>query len=69
MLLAASVRVARIDPKNELLDELARFTAERFPDWKQNPYSKSLPRLKRLALWLVAHRRYRLIRFLFNLKG
>ena len=69
VLLAASVRVARIDPKSEILDELARFTAERFPDWKKNPYSKTLPRLKRLALYLVAHRRYGLIRTLFKLKG
>lgn len=69
VLLAASVRVARIDPRNELLDELRAFTDRRFPDWKQNPYSKTLPRLKRLALRLVAHRRFRLIRFLFNLKG
>lgn len=69
VLLAASVRVARIDPKSEILEELRAFTEQRFPDWKQNPYSKTLPRLKRLALRLVAHRRFRLIRFLFNLKG
>lgn len=69
VLLAASVRVARIDPKSEILDEFARFTMERFPDWKDNPYNKALPRLKRVALWLVAHRRFRLIRTLFNLKG
>ena len=69
VLLAASVRVARIDPKSEILEELRAFTEQRFPDWRKNPYSKSLPRLKRLALNLVAHQRYRLIRTLFNLKG
>ncbi len=69
VLLAASVRVARIDPKSEILEELRAFTEQRFPDWKKNPYSKTLPRLKRLALHLVAHRRWRLIRALFNLKG
>lgn len=69
VLLAASVRVSRIDPRNELLEELRAFTDRRFPDWKKNPYSKTLPRMKRLALRLVAHRRFRLIRFLFNLKG
>ena len=69
VLLAASVRVARIDPSSDLLEEFASFTAERFPDWKQNPYTKTLPPRKRLALWLVEHRRYRLIRTLFNLKG
>ena len=69
VLLAASVRVARIDPKSEILEELRGFTEERFPDWKQNPYSKTLPRLKRLALFLVSKRQFRLVRFLFNLKG
>ena len=67
--LAASVRVARIDPKSEILKELADYTRSTFPDWKQNPYNRDLSRLKRLALWLVAHRQYRLIRTLFNLKG
>ncbi len=69
VLLAASVRVARIDPKSEILEELRAFTEKRFPDWKKNPYSKTLPRLKRLALHLVAQKRWRLIRTLFNLKG
>lgn len=69
VLLAASVRVSRIDPGSEILAELARFTELRFPDWRENPYTRNLPRMKRLALWLVAHRRYRLIRTLFQLKG
>ena len=69
VLLAASVRVSRIDPGSEILGELARFTELRFPDWRENPYTRTLPRMKRLALWLVTHRRYRLIRTLFNLKG
>ena len=69
VLLAASVRVARIDPSSEILLELETFTASRFPDWKKNPYHKTLPPMKRLALWLVAHRQYRLIRTLFRLKG
>ena len=67
--LAASVRVARIDPKSGILKELADYTKASFPDWKKNPYNKELSGLKRLALWLVDHRRYRLIRTLFNLKG
>ena len=56
-------------PSTEILEELRGFTEERFPDWKQNPYSKTLPRLKRLALFLVSKRQFRLVRFLFNLKG
>ena len=69
VLLAASVRVCRIDPGSEILGELRSFTIEHFPDWKKNPYNRELSRMKRLALYLVAHRRYRLIRTLFNLKG
>ena len=61
--------MSRIDPRNELLDELRAFTDRRFPDWKRNPYSKTLPRLKRLALLLVSKRQFRLVRFLFNLTG
>ena len=69
VLLAASVRVARIDPRSAILEELRAFTERRFPDWRENPYSRSLPRLKRLALRLVEKKHYRLIRTLFNLKG
>jgi hypothetical protein len=69
VLLAASVRVARIDPKSEILEELRSFTEQRFPDWRKNPYSKSLPRMKRAALKLVERKRWRLLRTLFNLKG
>ncbi len=69
VLMAASVRVARIDPGSEILGELRAFTEQRFPDWRKNPYTKTLPRLKRLALRLVEKKRYRLIRTLFNLKG
>ncbi len=69
VLLAASVRVARQDPKHPLLAEFRAYTDRTFPDWKHNSYNARLPRLKRLALWLVRHRQYRLLRTLFNLKG
>lgn len=69
VLLAASVRVARADPKHPLLRELRSYVEEAYPDWRANPYSRGLPRMKRLALRLVEHRRYRLLRTLFNLKG
>jgi glycosyltransferase involved in cell wall biosynthesis len=69
VLLAASVRVARVDPKSPLLREFADYTAKTFPDWKQNPYRKRLTRAKRLALALVEHRRYRILKQLFAMKG
>ena len=69
VLLAASVRVARIDPKAGLLRELREYTEQRFPDWRKNPYLKVMPLGKRLALTLVRLRRFRLLRLLFRLKG
>lgn len=69
VLLAASVRVSRIDCRSEVLQELYAYTEKAFPDWADNPYSKRLPRLKRVALSLVRRRRYRLLAFLFKLKG
>ena len=69
VLLAASVRVARIDPRSELLAEFWDYTEKHFPDWRKNPYNKRLPGLKRLALWLAAHKRYGTLRSLFQLKG
>ena len=67
VLLAASVRVARVDPRHPLLAEFARYTEENFPDYAQNRYLKRLPRGKRLALRLVRHRKFRMLRFLFSI--
>ena len=69
VLLAASVRVARVDPKSPLLREFADYTAKTFPDWKHNPYRMRLTRAKRLALALVEHRQYRFLKQLFAMKG
>ena len=69
VLLAASVRVARVDTKSGLLAEFADYTAKAFPDWKQNPYRGRLTRAKRLALTLVEHRHFWLLTKLFAMKG
>ena len=69
VLLAASVRVARIDAKSEVLKELYDYTEKAFPDWRKNPYSRKLPKARSLALSLVAHRQYQLLALLFKLKG
>ena len=47
----------------------ASVRAKTFPDWKHNPYRKRLTRAKRLALALVEHRRYRILKQLFAMKG
>lgn len=68
VLLAASVRVARVDPKNPLLSEFVAYTRREFPDYRNNPYRARLSRAKRLALHLIQHRRFRTLRLLFRLK-
>lgn len=69
VLLVASVRVARSDPKHPLLSEFAAFVEREFPDYARNPYLAQLPRAKRLALWLVQHHQFRLVQLLFAIKG
>lgn len=68
ILLAGSVRVARIDPKSELLREFSDTMERRFPNYPNNPYLKALPRGKKLAYRLLRGRHFRLIRFLFSMK-
>ena len=67
--LAASVRVARADPGNALLKEFYDYIERSFPNWRKNPYNKSLSKPKRVALFLVAHRQYRLLHMLFRMRG
>ncbi|MBO4419458.1 MAG: glycosyltransferase family 2 protein [Oscillospiraceae bacterium] len=69
VLLAASVRVARLDPRHKLLPEFRAYLDNAFPDWTDNSYLRQLPRLKSLALRLVRGRHYRLLSTLFRLKG
>jgi len=67
--LAATVRVARIDPKSHLLLEFSDFMKKNFPDFMQNPYLKELPFLHKLLFRWIDRRRYRLIHLLFKLKS
>ena len=69
VLLAASVRVARVDPKHPLLREFRTYTDQAYPNWRANPYQRSLPKGKRLALSLIGSRRYGLVQMLFKMKG
>ena len=68
ILLAASVRVARMDPKSELLPEFLAFMEREFPDYRKNPYIPQLPFLHKLLLRLIPGGHYRTVRFLFRLK-
>ena len=68
VLLAASVRVLRIDRKHPLLDRFQAYVQEAFPDYLQTPYVQSLPRMHKLLLKLLRRRHYGLIWLLFAVK-
>lgn len=69
ILLAATVRVARLDPKHPLLAELTGYMETHFPDFRTNPYITQLPMLHKLLLKLIDGKQYRMVRFLFRIKG
>ena len=60
VLLAASVRVLRVDPESELLG--------RFQDYLDNPLLAQLSRSHKLILRLLRQRKYRTVRALFAVK-
>ena len=69
VLLAASVRVARVDPRHPLLEAFRAYTDKAFPDWPANSALRTLSMPKRLALRLIRGRHYKLLSLLFRLKG
>lgn len=69
ILLAATVRVVRIDPKSPLIEQFRAYMEAHFPNFRQNKYLPTLSRGKRLAYRLLLHRRYRTVRALFRLKS
>ena len=70
VLIFASVRVARVSPKNHLLQEFKEFVFANFPDCLHNPeVNLSKLHLKhRAVLGLVVSGKYRLIFALFKMK-
>ena len=68
LLIAASVRVARIDCKSELLGQFRDYMEKNFPDFRENRYLPRLDRNKRLVYRLLLKRRYRAVRLLFRIK-
>ena len=69
LLMAATVRVAKAAPDAPLLGEIHQFMEQRFPRWRDNPCVKTMPPLRKLALHLIEHRSYRLLGWLFRMKG
>ena len=68
ILIAATVRVARMDPHSALLGEFSSFVDANFPDYRKNPYLKQLPRKHKLVLRLAEGKHFSLLRLLFRLK-
>lgn len=68
VLLAASVRVLRVDPQSELLDRFQDYVQAQFPDYMENPYLQALSRSRKLILRLLRQRKYRTVRMLFAVK-
>ena len=48
------------------LEELYTFTELSFPEWRKNPYSKELTWKHRIALRLLAKKRYRILKIVFR---
>lgn len=69
LLMAATVRVAKAAPEDPLLAEIGDFMEKTYPAWRECGYVRSLGGLKRLALRLIQGRHYRLLGWLFRMKG
>lgn len=68
VLLAATVRVARAEPKHRLLVSFREYMDRNFPKYRKNPYIADLPKLHKLLVLLIHGKQYSLIRLLFRLK-
>lgn len=68
ILLAATVRVARKNPRHPLLTAFSRYMAEHFPDYETSAYFGRLSRKHKLICRLVKGRHYRIIWLLFRVK-
>lgn len=69
LLMATTVRVAKAAPGEPLLTEIREFMDTRFPDWRSNPFIRGMNPGKRVALLLIEHRCFRLLGWLFRMKG
>lgn len=68
VLIAASVRVLRIDKASPLLEEFRAYTEEKFPAYRENPYLAELPRMKRIVYRLLLKRHYGTLALLFRFR-
>ncbi len=66
-LLTACVRVALIDPRSPVLDELVEDFLPKFPRFAENPYIRRMPPKYKLLVRLITHRRFGAVRALMRL--
>lgn len=69
LLMATSVRVAKAAAGDPLLEEIRAFMEARYPRWRESPSIGEMTKLRRLALFLIEHRKWRLLGWLFRMKG
>ena len=69
ILLAASVRVLMIDPRNELLERFQSYMKEQFPDYMECVYLPELSAMHKLALKLIRGKHYSTLQKMFMLKN
>ncbi len=69
VLIAASVRVIRIDRKNPLVGRFRRYVQEQFPEYRQNPYLSTLTGNQKIILSLLEKKLYGAVALIFKVKG
>lgn len=69
LLMATTVRVAKAAPTDPLLNDIRAFMMVRYPRWRENGAIAGMSALRKFALYLIEHRHYRLLGWLFRMKG
>lgn len=65
--LTSSVRVNAIDPKSDVQEKLLQWLLTTFPNWRQEPYLRTLSPKYRLLNLLLMHRMRRSVHFIMKL--
>ena len=68
LLIAATVRVAKKDPRHPLLEQFSDYMIKTFPDFLSCPYISRLSKLHKLLFRLICKGRYKTVGLLFRIK-
>ncbi|NLJ20625.1 MAG: glycosyltransferase family 2 protein [Bacteroidales bacterium] len=69
LLIAASVRIIRVEPKSLLPEKLSEYMVLTFPEYRHNPYLRSLSLNKRIILYFIERKKYNVISYIFKIKN